>query len=143
MVRQGIPPTYRPIVWQLMCQIYAAPEVREKYYTFLAQSSAFEKLITRDIARTYPNHEYFKEKDGLGQGGLFNVMKAYSLYDREVGYCQGSAFIVGLLLTIMNEEETFCVLVKLMSEYRLRELFKPNMTELGLCMYQLECLIQV
>ncbi|OQV13540.1 Ecotropic viral integration site 5-like protein [Hypsibius exemplaris] len=142
MVRQGIPPTYRPIVWQLMCQIYGAPEVRDKYYAFLGQSSPCEKLIARDIARTYPNHEYFKEKDGLGQGGLYNVMKAYSLYDREVGYCQGSAFIVGLLLTIMNEEETFCVLVKLMSEYRLRELFKPNMTELGLCMYQLECLVQ-
>jgi len=25
-------------------------------------------------------------------------MKAYSLHDREVGYCQGSGFIVGLLL---------------------------------------------
>jgi hypothetical protein len=25
-------------------------------------------------------------------------MKAYSLHDREVGYCQGSAFIVGILL---------------------------------------------
>lgn len=26
------------------------------------------------------------------------VSQAYSLVDREVGYCQGSAFIVGLLL---------------------------------------------
>ncbi|GAV06728.1 hypothetical protein RvY_16668 [Ramazzottius varieornatus] len=142
MVRQGIPPQYRAIIWQLMCQTYNCPDLREKYHAFLKQSSPFEKLIKRDIARTYPNHEYFKEKDGLGQEGLLNVMKAYSLYDREVGYCQGSAFIVGLLLTIMNEEETFCVLVKLMSEYRLRDLFKPNMTELGLCMYQLECLLQ-
>jgi hypothetical protein len=55
-------------------------------------------VIRRDIARTYPEHEFFKEKDGFGQESLFNVMKAYSLHDREVGYCQGSAFIVGLLL---------------------------------------------
>ena len=34
----------------------------------------------------------------MGQESLFNVMKAYSLHDREVGYCQGTAFIVGLLL---------------------------------------------
>ena len=27
-----------------------------------------------------------------------SVFQAYSLVDREVGYCQGSAFIVGLLL---------------------------------------------
>ena len=67
------------------------------------------------------------------------VISCHYLY----AFFPGSAFIVGLLLTIMNEEETFCVLVKLMSEYRLRELFKPNMTELGLCMYQLECLLQV
>lgn len=33
--------------------------------------------------------------------------------------------------------------VKLMQDYRLRELFKPSMAELGLCMYQFECMIQV
>ena len=43
----------------------------------------------------------------------------------------------------MPEEEAFCVLVKLMQDYRLRELFKPTMAELGLCMFQLECMIQV
>ena len=43
----------------------------------------------------------------------------------------------------MPEEGTFAVLVKLMQDYCLRELFKPSMAELGLCMYKLECLIQV
>ena len=55
-------------------------------------------MIRRDIARTYPEHDFFKKKGGVGQESLFNVMKAYSIHDREVGYCQGSAFIVGLLL---------------------------------------------
>merc|ERR1712008_251710 len=96
----------------------------------------------RDIARTYPEHDFFKKKDGVGQEALFNVMKAYSIHDREVGYCQGSAFIVGLLLKQMPEEETFAVLVKMMQEYRMREMFKPSMAELGLCMYQLEVLVQ-
>ena len=56
--------------------------------------------------------------------------------NREVGYCQGSAFIVGLLLMQMPEEESFAVLVKIMQDYRMREMFKPSMAELGLCMYQ-------
>jgi hypothetical protein len=43
----------------------------------------------------------------------------------------------------MPEEEAFCVLVKLMLEYRMREIFKPTMAELGLCIYQLENLLQV
>ncbi len=42
----------------------------------------------------------------------------------------------------MPEEEAFCVLVRLMQEYRMREMFKPSMAELGLCMYQLEMLVQ-
>ena len=65
------------------------------YANYIKATSACERVIRRDIARTYPEHAFFKEKDGLGQESLFNVMKAYSLHDREVGYCQGSAFIVG------------------------------------------------
>lgn len=64
---------------------------------------------------------------------LFNVMKAYAVMDPEVGYCQGSAFIVGMLLLNMPEEDAFCVFVKLMSRatgYSLREMYKPGMGEL-------------
>jgi hypothetical protein len=43
----------------------------------------------------------------------------------------------------MPEEEAFAVLVKLMQEYKMRDMFKPTMAELGLCMYQLENLVQV
>ena len=43
----------------------------------------------------------------------------------------------------MPEEEAFAVLVKVMQGFRMRELFKPTMAELGVCMFQLECLIQV
>ncbi|NXG79060.1 EVI5 protein, partial [Baryphthengus martii] len=141
LVRKGIPHHFRAIVWQLLCSAQSMP-IKDQYSELLKMTSPCEKLIRRDIARTYPEHDFFKEKDSLGQEVLFNVMKAYSLVDREVGYCQGSAFIVGLLLMQMPEEEAFCVFVKLMQDYRLRELFKPSMAELGLCMYQFECMIQ-
>ncbi|XP_070764574.1 ecotropic viral integration site 5 protein homolog isoform X2 [Enoplosus armatus] len=141
LVRKGIPHHFRAIVWQLLCSAQNMP-IKDQYSELLKMTSPCEKLIRRDIARTYPEHEFFKEKDSLGQEVLFNVMKAYSLVDREVGYCQGSAFIVGLLLMQMPEEEAFCVFVKLMQDYRLRELFKPSMAELGLCMYQFEFMIQ-
>ncbi|XP_057356407.1 ecotropic viral integration site 5 protein homolog isoform X4 [Manis pentadactyla] len=141
LVHKGIPHHFRAIVWQLLCNAQSMP-IKDQYSELLKMTSPCEKLIRRDIARTYPEHNFFKEKDSLGQEVLFNVMKAYSLVDREVGYCQGSAFIVGLLLMQMPEEEAFCVFVKLMQDYRLRELFKPSMAELGLCMYQFECMIQ-
>ena len=56
------------------------------------------RAIQRDLNRTFPEHSFFKESNGLGQEGLLNILKAYSIYDREVGYCQGSPFITGLLL---------------------------------------------
>ncbi|XP_042201672.1 LOW QUALITY PROTEIN: EVI5-like protein [Callorhinchus milii] len=141
LIRKGIPHHFRGIVWQLLCNATDLP-VKNQYSELLKMTSPCEKLIRRDIARTYPEHDFFKGQDSLGQEVLFNVMKAYSLVDREVGYCQGSAFIVGLLLMQMPEEEAFVVFVRLMQEYRLRELFKPSMAELGLCIYQFEYLIQ-
>ncbi|XP_066260327.1 ecotropic viral integration site 5 ortholog isoform X4 [Euwallacea similis] len=150
LVRRGIPLHFRAIVWQLLCSAADAPE-KKLYAEYIKTKSPCEKVIRRDIARTYPEHDFFKEKDGLGQESLFNVIKAYSLHDREVGYCQGSGFIVGLLLMqplpnskeglTMPEEEAFAVLVKIMQDYRMRDMFKPSMAELGVCMFQLENLV--
>ncbi|XP_076455006.1 EVI5-like protein isoform X2 [Babylonia areolata] len=141
LVRKGIPHEFRGIAWQLLLGVHDSPS-KKLYADYMKKTSPCEKLIRRDIARTFPDHDFFKEKDGFGQESLFNVMKAYSLHDREVGYCQGSGFIVGLLLMEMPEEDAFAVLVRLMQEYRLRELFKPSMAELGLCMFKLEFLLQ-
>jgi hypothetical protein len=46
-----------------------------------------------------------------GQAALRRVLRAYSYYDPEVGYCQGMNFIAGMFLTIMSEEEAFWLLV--------------------------------
>ncbi|XP_022669953.1 ecotropic viral integration site 5 ortholog-like isoform X3 [Varroa jacobsoni] len=140
-VRKGIPPQFRAVAWQLLSNATTC-SARDLYEGYLAGTSPCEKVIRRDIARTYPEQDFFREKNGPGQEALFNVMKAYSLHDREVGYCQGSAFIVGLLLLHMPELETFTVLVRMMSDYRLREVYKPSMAELGLYMFQLELLVQ-
>lgn len=64
------------------------------------------------------------------------------MHDREVGYCQGSGFIVGLLLMQMPEEDAFAVTVQIMQHHKMRDMFKPSMIYLGLCMYQLENLVQ-
>jgi hypothetical protein len=46
-----------------------------------------------------------------GQAALRRVLRAYSYYDRDVGYCQGMNFIAGMFLTLMSEEEAFWLLV--------------------------------
>lgn len=83
------------------------------YSALLRQPSAHEKAIRKDIQRTFPSHSYF-QRGGVGEGNLFNVLKAYSLYDPDVGYTQGIGFIVAAFLLNMPDEEAFCVLVRLM-----------------------------
>lgn len=82
-MRKGIPRHFRAIAWQLLCDAQDA-SIKRQYAEYIKATSACEKVIRRDIARTYPEHDFFKEKDGLGQESLFNVIKAYSLHDREV-----------------------------------------------------------
>jgi hypothetical protein len=85
----------------MMWQLFSGSKddaLEGKYKDLLSDTSTHEKLIHRDLARTFPSHQYFKDRGGAGQEGLFNVVKAYSLYDSEVGYCQGLAFVVGPLL---------------------------------------------
>lgn len=42
----------------------------------------------------------------------------------------------------MPEEDAFAVLVKIMQIHKMRDMFKPSMIYLGLCMYQLENMVQ-
>ncbi|XP_029004112.1 rab GTPase-activating protein 1 isoform X4 [Betta splendens] len=105
-------------------------------------NSAQESAITRDIHRTFPAHDYFKDSDGDGQDSLYKICKAYSVYDEEIGYCQGQSFLAAVLLLHMPEEQAFCVLVKVMYEYGLRALYKNNFEDLHCKFYQLERLMQ-
>jgi len=38
------------------------------------------------------------------QQSLFHILAAYSVYNTEVGYCQGMSQLAALLLMYMNEE---------------------------------------
>lgn len=139
-IRKGIPVYLRPLAWQYLCGADLT-DAKEKYREYLKKQSACEKIIRRDIDRTYPDHEFFR--NASGQESLFNMMKAYSIHDPEVGYCQGSAFICGLLLIqSIPEEEAFAIFVQIMQVHDLREIYKPNMYHLGLCMFQLDTLLQ-
>uniref|UniRef100_A0A674NYN0 Ecotropic viral integration site 5 n=1 Tax=Takifugu rubripes TaxID=31033 RepID=A0A674NYN0_TAKRU len=144
LVRMGVPHHFRAIVWQLLCNAQNMP-IKDQYSELLKMTSPCEKLIRRDIARTYPEHEFFKEKDSLGQEVLFNVMKVGSSAEM-LATVRGVRSLWDCCSCRCNnytlKEEAFCVFVKLMQDYRLRELFKPTMAELGLCMYQFEFMIQ-
>eukprot|EP00058_Branchiostoma_floridae_P023759 XP_002609249.1 hypothetical protein BRAFLDRAFT_86841 [Branchiostoma floridae] len=108
----------------------------------ITMESPCEQVIQRDINRTFPAHEFFKDTGSLGQESLYKISKAYSVFDEEIGYCQGLSFLAASLLLHMPEEQAFCVLVKAMFDYNLRDLFKEDFKELHMRFYVLERLIE-
>uniref|UniRef100_T1J7L1 Rab-GAP TBC domain-containing protein n=1 Tax=Strigamia maritima TaxID=126957 RepID=T1J7L1_STRMM len=142
LVRRGIPEPLRAEVWPRLVGIADSSELMEQYRTLISKDSPCEPAIQRDINRTFPAHDYFKTSGGIGQELLYKICKVYSIYDDEVGYCQGLSFLAASLLLHMPEEQTFCVLVKIMYDYQLRDLFKDNFKVLHLRFFQLEKMIE-
>lgn len=140
-IAKGIPGTLRGMMWQLMAAS-KDPELESQYLKLLKEASPHEKAITRDLGRTFPHHSFFTDGQGIGQENLFNVLKAYSIYDPQVGYCQGLPFVVAILLLNMPDEEAFSLLVRLMYVYDLRGHFLPEMPKLQLRLYQFDRLIE-
>ncbi|GAU36099.1 hypothetical protein TSUD_277100 [Trifolium subterraneum] len=115
-IRKGIPDCLRGLVWQLISGsrdlLLMNPGVYEQLVIY--ETSASELDIIRDISRTFPSHVFFQQRHGPGQRSLYNVLKAYSVFDRDVGYVQGMGFLAGLLLLYMSEEDAFWLLVALL-----------------------------
>ncbi|KAI9642845.1 hypothetical protein NHQ30_008579 [Ciborinia camelliae] len=132
-MRSPSPPSERDVALSLA-------EKKKKAKEDAAALSKLERAIKRDLgART--SYSKFAASAGL-QDGLFGLCKAYALYDEGVGYAQGMNFLVMPLLFNMPEEEAFCLLVRLMNHYHLRDLFIQDMPGLHKHLYQFERLLE-
>ena len=129
--RKGIPDSLRSYVWQLFAE-------KNRFY----QKDLFKKLesrsikedmelvIIKDLDRTYPNCQLFKDKYGNGQRKLYKVLSSYSKLNTSTGYVQGMGFIVAVFLTYMDEESSFYMLHSLMKKYELEGFYLPGFPEL-------------
>ncbi|XP_028830968.1 TBC1 domain family member 1 isoform X3 [Denticeps clupeoides] len=148
-VGQGVPRQHRGEIWKFLSEQYLlrqqvpsrAPCIDTPYKELLKQLTSQQHAILIDLGRTFPTHPYFSAQLGAGQLSLYNLLKAYSLLDPEVGYCQGLSFVAGVLLLHMSEEEAFNMLKFLMFDMGLRKQYRPDMIILQIQMYQLSRLL--
>ena len=134
--RKGIPDSLRSYIWQLFAE-------KDKYY----EKDIFKKLdstkikedlelvIIKDLDRTFPNCQLFKDKYGNGQRKLYKVLSNYSKYNTSTGYVQGMGFIVAVFLTYMDEESSFFMLHSFMKKYELEGFYLPGFPELKKTFY--------
>lgn len=132
--RKGVPNALRGRAWPVLAGADTLKAAHPGLYLdCLAQTPARSDMmcIALDLPRTYPNHVLFTTAhidaapttpgsallpDGalaVGQRALRNVLRAFACHDPRVGYCQGMAFVAGLLITYMSEEDAFFMLVAL------------------------------
>jgi len=148
--RKGIPDCYRGIMWQKFADVFKYKNdvnFKEEYKKIINDESvdlSNETVILRDIDRTFPKHAFFKDKYGLGQRSLFTCLKAYSKFNKKVGYVQGMGFLCAVFLTYMDEESTFWLMHSLMEnpKYNLQGLYSPNFPDLQLTFYKFMSLLK-
>ena len=129
--RKGIPDSLRGYIWQLFSKM-------DKYYMKdLFQNlekenldSEIEMTIIKDLDRTFPSCQLFKDKYGAGQRKLFKVLSNYSKYNNTIGYVQGMGYLVGLFLIYMDEESSFYLLHSLIKNYELEGIYKQGFPDL-------------
>ncbi|KAK9849721.1 hypothetical protein MYU51_013233 [Penicillium brevicompactum] len=139
-IQGGVPPPLRGVVWPSLAGA-RDPNLLNEFQRLQGESSPYDGLIGKDIGRSFPNVEMFRDPNGEGQQMLARVLRCFSLYDTKIGYCQGLGFVVGPLLMHMTDAEAFCVLVRLMDHYNLRTCYLPDLSGLHLHVYQFQNLL--
>ena len=76
-----------------------------QFNSLSGQPHSSTTAINKDIQRTFPDCIHY-EKDGSGVADLVKCLNLVSI-SIEDGYCQGMNFITGLLLLLLDVEETF------------------------------------
>ncbi|XP_075990549.1 USP6 N-terminal-like protein isoform X2 [Anticarsia gemmatalis] len=119
-IYKGIPNSLRIKVWCKLMDVNrvksANPGKFQEMLKLAKQWSTDVRQIDSDVNRQFREHQFYRERYSEKQCSLFNVLCAYSMYNSEVGYCQGMSGLAGVLLMYMDEEDAFWALAVLLSD---------------------------
>uniref|UniRef100_A0A673NIL9 TBC1 domain family member 10A-like n=1 Tax=Sinocyclocheilus rhinocerous TaxID=307959 RepID=A0A673NIL9_9TELE len=118
--RKGIPSSLRAKAWQLLSNSQELLESNPGKFDELEQEQGDPKwldIIEKDLHRQFPFHEMFAARGGHGQQDLYRILKAYTIYRPDEGYCQAQAPVAAVLLMHMPAEQAFWCLVQICEKY--------------------------
>ncbi|XP_017146388.1 USP6 N-terminal-like protein isoform X1 [Drosophila miranda] len=121
-VYKGIPKAVRWPAWKKLLNVDQSIANNAGVYPrmlLLAKKYSTEtRQIDADVNRQFRDNLAYRERYSIKQCSLFNVLNAYSIYNSELGYCQGMACVAGVLLLFMQEEEAFWALNTLITDQK-------------------------
>ncbi|KAJ8284314.1 hypothetical protein COCON_G00031640 [Conger conger] len=118
--RKGIPSSLRAKAWQLLSNSEELLDANPGKFEELDREQGDHKwldIIEKDLHRQFPFHEMFAARGGHGQQDLYRILKAYTVYRPEEGYCQAQAPVAAVLLMHMPAEQAFWCLVQICEKY--------------------------
>uniref|UniRef100_A0A8C5E6P3 Rab-GAP TBC domain-containing protein n=1 Tax=Gouania willdenowi TaxID=441366 RepID=A0A8C5E6P3_GOUWI len=133
--RKGIPSSLRGKAWQLLSNSQELLQANPGKFEELEREPGEAKwldIIEKDLHRQFPFHEMFAARGGHGQQDLYRILKAYTIYRPDEGYCQAQAPVAAVLLMHMPAEQAFWCLVQIC------EKFLPGYYSAGLEAIQLD-----
>ncbi|KAM8942674.1 USP6 N-terminal-like protein [Lycaon pictus] len=121
-VYKGVPPQVRGQMCLRLLNVNQVKARNARKYQEMKEAALVSSRdimqIDLDVNRTFRSHTMFWDRYGVGQRALFHVLAAYSVYDTEVGYCQGMSEIAAIVLMFLPEEDAFWALAQLMVDAR-------------------------
>jgi len=126
-VFNDVPSKMRTELWASQLHKQTRGSTAVANYSSLASSQLPPDIVAeieKDTHRTFPGHAWLR--GCAGQLAMLRVLRAYAVYDPEVGYAQGMNFLAGLFLAYLDEPEAFGALVLVMQDRGLRTLYLPN-----------------
>lgn len=113
-VRSGIPPNLRGTMWFLCSGGLSKRRSSKESYASLVQEghrckdSTAGRTIANDLPRTGCDESLLPS--------LENVLLAYAVRNKEIGYCQSMNFVVATMLMYCSEEQSFWILCSLVED---------------------------
>ncbi|XP_023719793.1 TBC1 domain family member 2B isoform X3 [Cryptotermes secundus] len=150
LIRSGIPYHHRGRVWKAMLDHhlrgfwkYSEPEYYKEIFQVASQPhmSPAAKQIETDLLRTLPSNKHYECMNADGIPKLRRVLLAFSIYNADVGYCQGLNRIVAILLLFLSEEDAFWGLVYIVEKLMPSDYYGQQLTGAQIDQFVLKDLI--
>lgn len=120
-IGKGPPCDYRWLAWKVISGVNYS-QIPGLYSELLEEADQIDenehdklRQINLDLNRTFPDHPFFSDQKygKIGQEKLKRALRAYAMYNKDVGYTQSINFLMGFFLMVNggNDEEAFWLFV--------------------------------